>query len=229
MKCARSGCSQTAPLGQKYCTRTCAPFSALSNREEKKERKFKNLTDDEIKQFQKRAAYVARKQGYPQFAEDFAQEVLLAFSSGRTATVDQLFVDYLRKEQGSSRTPGGRARQMARARTLSLDEPANEEGSSVLNHELVGDPGGDRGPLQLSGPSAFLFSGVELDIYQMVFVEERTLLDVGDHLGVSESRVCQRVKEMQKRMREHYLHERLLERYRDDSSFGILEVEWVAL
>lgn len=61
----------------------------------------------------------------------------------------------------------------------------------------------------------------------MIFVEERSLLEVADHFGVSESRICQRVNSMRARMRDHYLSHRLQDRYRTEESFGVLEVSWI--
>jgi hypothetical protein len=217
--------------GMVYCSRDCSPFASLSGREDKKRKTYDSvgLSIDEITQFQKRAHYVAKKNGRPELAEDFAQEVLLAVTQGRRATVDQLFVDYLREQFGSSRNPGGRARQMAGRRTVSLDEEVGEEGSSILRHELIGGTERDLPSLGDRGRSAHLFAGIEADIYQMIFVEEQTLDQVGDHFGVSESRISQRVNSMRTRIRDHFLSERLLERYRDDESFGVLEVQWLVM
>lgn len=231
MKCRGARCSNEVDAGQKYCSRDCAPFAKLSNREDPKQRSVAKtgLTIDEIHQFQKRAMYVAKKNGHAEHAEDFAQEVLLAFTKGRAATIDQLFVDYLRRHLGDSRTPGGRAQQVARGGTVSLDEQVSEGGRSLLRHELIGSPERAAPGVGDRGRAAHLFAGVEADIYQLAFVEELPLSEIGALLGVSESRVCQRVKEMQKRIRDHFLSSRLLERYRDDPSFGVLEVQWLAM
>lgn len=235
MKCRRQGCPNEeavrSHMGLGYCSKECAPLARIPNVEDKKASGLLKigLTINDITQFQKRAIYVAKKNGRPELAEDFAQEVLLAITQGRRATIDQLFVDYLRSQFGRSGTPGGRARQMAASRTVSLDEEVGEEGSTVLHHELVGRPGGDLPDLEHHGGSAFLFGGVEATIYQVVFLEERPLIEAAEVLGVTQSRVSQRVNSMRRRIQEHFLTQRLFERYRDEDSFGVLEVEWLGI
>ncbi len=232
MKCRRIHCSKAAPEGQSYCSRQCAPFAELPNREAPGTREA--LNKDEIEQFRKRARYVARKRGHPQLAEDFAQEIFVAFARGRRATLDQLFIDFLRKYQGDSGTDRGRARQDARARAVSLDEPAGPESGGMLRHELVGGAGGDpESRLDHLGAS-HLFGGVEAQVYQLHFVEQLPLGECALALGVSASRVSQLVGRMRETIRDDRRFKVLWERYLEESGFGVsdlqsLEVAWVKM
>lgn len=228
LKCAKPTCPNWAAPGMKYCSKECAPLAGLSDRAPKSKAAKAGLTVDEIKQFQKRAMYVARKRGRPELAEDFAQEIFVAFARGRRATIEQLFVDFLRQHQGDSRTPGGRAMQVARARAVSLDEPC-EDGGQVLRHELVGRP--ERGPddlLDHLGCSG-LFEGEDVQLYRLHFIEQRQNTDIADLYGVSESRISQRVNRMRERIRQELQFRQVWERFKDDSSFGQLEVQWLTM
>lgn len=233
MKCKRIPCSKEALPDMAYCSRECAPFSKLSNREGPKEKAA--LSADEITQFQKRARHVARKRGYPELAEDFAQEIFVAFGRGRRATIDQLFIDFLRQNKADPRTPGGRARQSANGRTDSLDESPSERPGGVLRHELVGGAGGDPESLLDHLGASHLFGGIEAQVYQLHFVEQLPKREIAEALLVSPSRISQITSEMAETIRDVRRFNHMMERYRDDrSSFGALElqgleVEWVKI
>jgi hypothetical protein len=93
----------------------------------------------EVSRIQKRARYVAIKFGYPEFAEDFSQEVFIGISRGWHTTIDQAFCNFLRSHLGDLRTIKGAIRSNARFTTASLDQPASDDNDTLL-HELIGSP-----------------------------------------------------------------------------------------
>jgi DNA-directed RNA polymerase specialized sigma24 family protein len=61
----------------------------------------------QFEMWQNRAKNMAARWGYRCCAEDFAQEVCLAISKGRKASMKQMFIDFLRREYGDYRFAGG--------------------------------------------------------------------------------------------------------------------------
>lgn len=175
------------------------------------------MTDDEILRFQKRARHVASKYGYPQHADDFAQEVILTFieNPDRHSTVDQLFIDYLRKTHGNTRSVCGAARAKAELTACPLDD----------ERDIADDTGDER----RDWGCAFIFTGRKADIYQAYFIDEETEKTIAERFGVTESRICQILKPMKKEIQEYYLYREFRERLEWDPDFTKLYVDWIRL
>lgn len=141
--------------------------------------------------------------GYPELADDFAQEVAMQNFRGRKATPTQLFIDLLRKEYGDARIDSGKLRifntnpKYSRAICLDKEVP----GSGELAHSVENGAGGDSASQRPLGGN-----GRDTRIKETFFkeVKERLravlvlrfhfdflLKDIAYVLGVSESRVSQ--------------------------------------
>lgn len=145
----------------------------------------------------KRAKAFACRRGLECDSEDFAQEFCIqAFEHGKVR-IDWVFADYLRENYGRTGTPGGDARAIGRARTVSLDAPINSsKEDSELLLSVVGDTQNspDR-ELELRDLLRTLNPRTEREW----FLVESTLAgytnkQIADELGVTESRVSQLFK-----------------------------------
>lgn len=162
-----------------------------------------DLSNEEIRKFTERAHYVASKFGRSDLAEDFTQEMFLAFAEGRHgATVDQLFIDYLRKTFGRSGTSGGEQRKLIAARTFSLDEPVGDHPDSPLGHDLVGDPRGDLELGREYGRIVGLLAGRDRELVELYYSEGWTLKEIAEKYGVTESRMSHKLSWILSKLRE---------------------------
>lgn len=191
------------------------------------------MSEDEIKKLQTRARYVASKRGYSQLADDFAQEIFVEFlqNPDRGATIDQLFIDYLRRTHGRPGTPGGDARVLAN-HTISIDAHAQDDEYKEIqlpSHPPYGDTDDDSRLNRDVGRLDFLFRGREAEIYRLYFVEELSEKSIGDLYGITESRVSQILKPMKKEIQDYYATQELRERSEWDESFGIFQIDWIRL
>ena len=90
------------------------------------------MTNDEIKRFQSRCRSYARWKRRPEHADDFAQEAIICVLRGRKATIDQLYVDYLRREFSQTHSPYGKLKASAMHSWVSLDSPCFEDDSKTF-------------------------------------------------------------------------------------------------
>lgn len=191
------------------------------------------MTETEVLKFRKRALYVARKYGYPELADDFAGQIFVYFleKPDRGATVDQLFIDFLRSTHGRPGTPGGDARITGAARTVSLDQNASgiEGADGPLLHELIGCVEHDPEPELADGRFAHCLRGREAEIYELYFVEEWSEATIGELLRLSESRVSQLLKPMKRKIQNFAGLQALRERLQWDEAFGQYSVDWITL
>lgn len=189
------------------------------------------ITSEEIIKYQKLACYVATKRGYSELADDFAQDLLLNFvaNSDRGATVDQHFVDYLRREYGDTRSACGTARSRSMRSALSLDAPGySDEGEVGLYDRIAAtQPVSESESTQRE--CSLLFGGREADIYKTYFVEERTQSLIAKALEITESRVSQILKSMKQEVSDYYVLREGLERMEWDPDYSKLQVDWIRL
>lgn len=142
------------------------------------------LSNEEILKFQKRARYVAAKRGYPELADDFAQEIFIAFARGWRSTVEQLFSSYLRGEHGDTRTQCGLERRRAKARTVSLDQPIDEEEGGTNYHDLIGDPKSHTGDIEGGSGSDGMCESFEQELYELYFVMKKNSWVIASEVGM---------------------------------------------
>lgn len=181
------------------------------------------MTDAEANKFRKRALISAAKYGFSEHAEDIAQEVLLHFLEGRgkSQTVDQAVIDSIRRKFGRVGATGFSARNaLAMAESIETEDGQREFTAPISGGQLVDD---DR-DLERVGR---LFEGVDAVIFRMRFKEEMLQDEIAKVLGVTESRICQRVKSMESEMRTWIEFWRLKERLEWDRAFGIFQIDWI--
>jgi RNA polymerase sigma factor (sigma-70 family) len=189
------------------------------------------LTNQEILKFQKRAKYVAAKRGYPELADDFAQELLLSFveKPDRGATFDQLFIDYLRGTYGDTRSACGAVRSRAMHQSISIDDAGYESEEQMGLHDRLGSIEPDSELEQSHRQCMHLFGGREAQLYQAYFVEEQSEKTIGNSMGITESRVSQCLKPMKKEIQDYFVLRECLERIEWDPEYTKLLVDWIRL
>jgi DNA-directed RNA polymerase specialized sigma24 family protein len=139
--------------------------------------KRERTTLEQLLKFQDRARRIAIYHRRTEHADDFAQEVALAFleQPERRSTLDQLFVDYIRNTFGNSRFKKGRAQQ----RTGSID-------SYSPNRFRVDAPVYDDRIARVASVAAPVTKrAIEL------YLEGWTMKQIGERLAVTECRICQ--------------------------------------
>jgi len=188
------------------------------------------VTNEEIKKLLAAARCYAVSQRKPDLADDFAQEAYLAYARGRKATLEQLFIDLLRKEYGDTRPSRAGAGPRGRARFVSLDQPPAPGDDGLLLHERLGRPGGDPEPERLTRGSGIYLVGRDALIHQAAFEEEMPRREIAAQLGITESRVSQIIKARIKPAIERaYVLQEAWDLYHDDPDYSKLQVGWMKL
>lgn len=188
------------------------------------------MTNDEIKKIQERARKHARARGYSQHADDFAQEAIIKLLADRRATIDQLFIDFLRHEYGDTRSPGGRGRSRANHTRQSLDEPQNGKEDGLSLHELIAGPGGDTNSERGNWKSRVNLRGRDALIFEMRFDLEMSELEIAEALGVTESRICQLLNgRIDRAAKDAVVLQEVASLYHDDEDYSKLEIKWIAI
>lgn len=147
------------------------------------------MNEAEYGKLKQRVAIALKKfNGNSDEQEDATQDILCAWLSRgfkRGQTVDQAVIDYLRKQSGRKGTSGYQQR-------LNLHNASSTEGLRDLGIEpRVGGDCNDIAKL-LRGRDRRLF---------MSLAEGETLLEIANRIGLSESRVCQMVKEINSKLK----------------------------
>lgn len=119
-----------------------------------------------------------------QLTEDFTQIVLLANFNGRKASVGQLLIDFLRQEFGDNRY--NRNRNLKFANLISMEEYMDTGVMDYKEDEFL--------------EIIDLFEGDNRTVLMLLYKWGFSMKEVGEVLGVTESRVCQIHKELSKRL-----------------------------
>jgi hypothetical protein len=145
-----------------------------------------NATADK---FRKRAIYAARKFGFAEYAEDFAQEVLLRFSEGKGQhqTIDQAVLDAARSRFGRPGLPGHSLKHALETAQSIFDEDGGYAVEPVARELL-----GDRGTFERIVGS--LRRKRDQELLKAVYLEGRLHRELAIELGVTEGRISQLVK-----------------------------------
>jgi RNA polymerase sigma factor (sigma-70 family) len=176
-----------------------------------------------LNKLRKRAIISAGKYGFSEHAEDIAQEVLLHFIEGRgqSQTIDQAVVDCIRKRFGRPGHPGATAKYaLATAESIETDDGQRDFAAPVRESEFTEC----ERDLERAGR---LFKGVDAMIFQMRFREEMLQDEIAKILGVTESRVCQRINRIQKELKVWVEYWSLRDRLERDEHFGLYQVDWI--
>lgn len=186
-------------------------------------RKAVSMTSAQASKFRKRAMISATRYGFSEHADDFAQEVLLHFLEGRgkSQTIDQAVIDCIRGKFGRPGTPGFSAKHsLAMAESIETEDGQrdfSDSSSQSESRDLERD---------LERAQQF-FKGVDAVIFRLRFKEEMSQDEIAKRIGVTESRICQRIKRMEIEMRIWFEYWNLKERLEWDDSFGIYQIDWI--
>lgn len=148
-----------------------------------------------LEDVRKRAIYSAHKFGFGELAEDIAQEVVLDFLEGRSesSTVDQVAIDVIRRRFGRPGTPNFESRKSLRLAQSIVTEDG-EETIGACDSELAGMRGDIERGLRCLSP-------VERLIFELSHIFGMKQKEVADELGVTESRVSQRLTQIESKLR----------------------------
>ena len=187
------------------------------------------MNDVEIKSLLNRAKAYANSKRFAQHSDDFAQEVYIAYARGRKATIEQLFVDFLRKEYGDTRSLGGSTKSHARLNGLSFDTPKKQGDNEVNLSDIIASPGGEPDAFGSDWSSKILFTG-RIELIASLYLEHNWLQDeIGDLLGVSGSRISQFLKKIKKEIEKAAIFEERFDIYKDDSEYSKLSINWITI
>lgn len=149
-----------------------------------------------IKKTSKLAQRIARRRGYAHLAEDFSQEVLLIHVErpNRKATLNQYFIDFLRKTYGTSRVSKCFDGKMKLAFAIPID------GMDMVDTRHESDE--DEIPRHQS--YRHLFNSRNQKIYDLYFIEGLTKTEVAKRIGLSLSWISRIINdEMKPKILEH--------------------------
>lgn len=178
----------------------------------------------------KKAIRAGRYGGLGDEAEDFAGWIVLQWLEGlaQHQTLDQSVIEYRRRHHADPRHPSGLAKLTGRARTISI-APIGEDKKQTFDIErsLKGSTGD--GPEQFGpyvDPSKFL-KGRDFEIYELYTKQELSLRQIGERLGVTESRISQLLKKIKDEVFYMLGLSKMLERCEDGDTE--LSIEWIEL
>lgn len=187
------------------------------------------MTNDEIKQLWRRANSHAIRRGHSGLADDFSQEAVLAWIGGRKATVEQLLIDFLRKEYGSARVRSSRkhpSNSPGGSKFNSLDQAIGD--SDRTRHDITAAP--ERDPGAIGDTRKF---GVSLDGKAAVVCELAgqgyLQNEVGEILGFTEYRTSQLMKVVRRKIKEEQLIREKYDEYKDFKETSVLVIDWIAI
>ena len=185
----------------------------------------------EINQLQARARSVARKYKRPNEADDFAQEAVIAMLAGRKASLEQLFIDYLRAQYGRTgvrSTSGGRAKSAAIHGAVSLDQPISGENQNTL-YSVIAAPGRDPRPFGADWRDRVSFRGRNSLIAELRYDFEMSPQEIADLLGVSAARISQLFRGIEKEIQRCAILSEVADTYKDDEEYSKLQIRWIKL
>lgn len=185
------------------------------------------MQESDIKKYQEKCRVHARRQGYSELADDFAQEAIIQKAiANRKTTIRNLFIDFLRKEYGDTRTPGGRARSSAMRYGPSLDQKAPGDDATLL-HELVASPGRDPETFGSAWRDAVAFRGRDAVIAELLLDQDASNESVASYFGVSPSRISQLMRRIKKEIESSVMFREVLPEYKSDQDASVLFVDWI--
>ena len=186
-------------------------------------------SDNDIRRYQTRARMFAKAHGYPNDADDFAQEAYLARARERQAGLGRLFIDYLRRYYGSTRVSFGNVRAAERFSRMSLDDTVSTDVRRPLSEcigsfrdpaESIGKNWTDRIGLGRGGTGA---ENIKIEICTGSNPSE-----LAEQYDVTESRISQIKADLKQDVLDAMALDHLSE-YRDFKEKSQLEVDWITI
>lgn len=199
------------------------------------------MIDTEITTLLRRAKAYANQRGYSSLADDFSQEVYIRCRAGIKTSFQNMFTDFLRKEFGDTRFPGGRAKSSGRHRRVSFDGLRSGLCNNNLTYaDTIADPRGHTGLEQstwrarldfgIGKPKVKAHRQADLyeDIFDMLFLEEKSEREIGDICGVTESRISQIRKKIKEEVQKAVDLDNIWDEYKNSEDFKV-RVNWIEL
>jgi hypothetical protein len=166
-------------------------------------------------------------------AEEFAQEVAIVYFKAGTANFNWALTDFLRHEYGRTGVWGSTAsnyKSHARNTQISLDEPIKTgETDGITYHEIIADTHTDSGLERGDWKNYCSFRNRAVIIAYLRIELELSLIEIGDLLGVSESRICQLFKPIRKSMQRLKSLEDHLDDYHLYPHKSQMIINWITL
>ena len=173
------------------------------------------------------AKYYAASKGYGKDAEDFSQEVFIAYAEGRKATIEQLFIDYLRKFYGDTRSAGGLAKSFERHVSRSIDESEAIYKLCESQSDRI-----DHSPSEHSGPDRRIracLNRQQLLVYDLLVFEELNVKEIGELLGLTGGRISQIIATIKPIFKNCKIIDEHLDYYLADKEASKLIVDWITI
>lgn len=173
-----------------------------------------DFTPKEIILLQKRAKKIACKKGYQQYAEDFSQEIFISFCRNWNSTFDQMWVDFIRKNQINLRTQKGKL-QSNYTHVQYLDSVINQNIESYDPVEKL-----------IEEENKYLiYSNLTTKEYTILNAINNglTLAQIGIIYSVTESRICQLLRIIKEKIQIIQFGNN---EYLNNSS---MEIEWIKI
>jgi predicted DNA-binding protein (UPF0251 family) len=176
------------------------------------------VTSEEICVYQKRARICAKRRGYPHLAEDFSQELILHWleGNGKSQTIDHFFIDYLRKLYGRTGSDTSKTKYLAINDYTQIEDIKNQIAVPVVDEQGISD-------------FEFLLQREELEIYELYFRQGVAEKAIGKIFGVSESRICQIIGSIKKKIKNLVVIQEAYSRFEYEPNFTKLNIEWIRI
>lgn len=147
------------------------------------------ITEERYKAIRGKAFEIAKSYGMLDHAEDFAQEAAFQYSKGRKAVMSLMFIDYIRKAFGDTRTESNKELNQSR-----LGESRYFEEVDPNVHGYEPEMSSDIRHCQNN------LTDQDRVIFTLLCKYGLSMAEIGDVLGVSESRICQHMGEIKKKL-----------------------------
>lgn len=138
-------------------------------------------SDESLKQLWTIARNYARRKGFANHAEDFAQECVMGRVNGRTTTIGNLFVDYLRKNFGRNQLKReAKAREQISYQAIVEDDTHTYQDSNIVP-ALIKD-----------------FSKEDRCIFLLKYIWGFSIKEIAYCFGMKESAVLYKIKQFKR-------------------------------
>lgn len=186
-----------------------------------------------IEDLYKRAIKLGKNKGLGEESEDFAGWLAIQWLEGKSQhqTLNQSFVEYRRRNHADPRNPGGLAKLIGKARTVSLTSPEGREEANFAHERSLEGRARDvaRGKFFDVDPSTIL-SGRDAEIYRLYFKEEYPIKVIAAIYELHPNYVQQQLGKIKCRVYaalKPLIKERIKEKIEQaQTEFGI---DWIAL
>ena len=165
--------------------------------------------------------YGKRKGLSEEQAEDYASEAFIRLFQGRKATIEQLLIDFKRKEFGNSRSKYFRFRE---SKTVDELETIGRLDLPCSGVEPCSDETG-RDDLH----NGFCPTGRGGLIWELVHDCGFEALEIATWYGISQSRISQILRKVKKEFESHVLLNDLKNKLEDNQKYLELDVDWIVL